>query len=408
MNRLMNKEIFRKIILPNIIIIIIFMIIFGIFSRLQYNFYNKILNEKLSEIINNIKIKYPEYSDEEIIKTIKNNGKNNTDYNLLQKYGYTNDINYLSNINNTMKINIIINETIILLLGISIILIIAIYERKKEEDISNINKYLKELNEKNYELKIEENNENELSKLKNELYKTTVLLKESAEISEKEKINLSNSLADISHQLKTPITSIRIMLDNINDNPKMDEKTKTEFIKEISKQVDWVSSLTVSLLKLAKFDAGSIKMNDKIINIKDLIDDVIESLSILLDIKNIKIETEIDPKIELKLDCSWQKEAFTNIIKNAIEHSKENSKIHINVENSSVFLKIKIKDEGEGISKKDLKHIFERFYKSKNSTENSIGIGLALAKAIIEKDNGYIKVSSEEKIGTVFEIKYMK
>ena len=101
-------------------------------------------------------------------------------------------------------------------------------------------------------------------------------------------------------------------------------------------------------------------------------------------------------------------EAITNIIKNAAEHSENNSKIYINVVNTSVFIKIQIKDEGEGISKKDMNHIFERFYKSKNSSENSIGIGLSLAKTIIEKANGYIKVESEEGKETIFEIKYLK
>lgn len=101
-------------------------------------------------------------------------------------------------------------------------------------------------------------------------------------------------------------------------------------------------------------------------------------------------------------------EALTNILKNAIEHSRQSSKIYITVENTSLFLKIKIQDEGQGISKKDLKHIFERFYRTQNSSENSIGIGLALAKTIIEQNNGYIKVDSEIDKGTTFEIRFLK
>ena len=127
-----------------------------------------------------------------------------------------------------------------------------------------------------------------------------------------------------------------------------------------------------------------------------------------LDVKNIKIISNIDEAATINADYNWQLEAITNIIKNAVEHSSDNSNIYINVENTSVFVKIQIKDEGEGISKKDINHIFERFYKSKNSSENSIGIGLSLAKTIIEKANGYIKVESEEEKGTMFEIKYLK
>ena len=280
----------------------------------------------------------------------------------------------------------------------------------KNKKIHEIDMYLKKVNRGDYTLKIEENSEDELSKLRNELYKTTVLLREAAENSKKENINLSNSLADISHQLKTPLTSIRIMIDNIYDNPDMDEETKMDFIKSINNQIEWISSLVVSLLKLAKFDAGTIVMNDENVNIIELINNVKDNLSIILELKEIDIILEYDQNkpIIVSIDYTWQLEALTNIIKNAIEHSKNNSKIHIKIEDSSVFTKIIIEDEGEGISKKDLPHIFQRFYKSEKSSENSIGIGLSLAKTIIEKDNGYINVKSEEGKGTTFYIKYMK
>ena len=188
----------------------------------------------------------------------------------------------------------------------------------------------------------------------------------------------------------------------------MDKQTKKEFLNEISKQIDWISSLTISLLKLAKFDSGSIVMNDEMVDVTKLMNEVISNLDILLDLKNIQIIKKYDNKATIKADYKWQIEALTNILKNAIEHSKENSKIIITTINTSVFTKIIIQDEGEGIDSKDIKHIFERFYKSKNSSENSIGIGLSLAKTIIEKANGYIKVESEEEKGTMFEIKYLK
>ncbi len=148
-------------------------------------------------------------------------------------------------------------------------------------------------------------------------------------------------------------------------------------------------------------------MKNEEINVRNLIDKAVSNLAIILDVKNIKIISNID-EAATKADYNWQLEAITNIIKNAVEHSSDNSNIYINVENTSVFVKIQIKDEGEGISKKDINHIFERFYKSKNSSENSIGIGLSLTKTIIEKANGYIKVESEEGKGTMFEIKYLK
>lgn len=404
---MINKENVRKIIIPGCVFILICIVIFFAVLNYQNKKYQLAVNESISGIIDEVLKKYPKTSEEEIIKII--NGSSIKEHSeILKKYGYTTDIAYLKNLEDSMNNSIKIDILLITLFGILGIAIILIYSQKQNKKIKDIHTYLQQLNKRNYDLKIEENGEDELSKLRNELYKTTVLLKESAKNSEQEKINLSNSLADISHQLKTPLTSIRILLDNIYENPNMDEKTKSDFIGEISKQIDWISSLVISLLKLAKFDAGSIIMNDKNINVKELINDVISNLDVMMELKNINVVQEIEENITFIGDYKWQVEALTNIIKNAIEHSKENSKIYIKVENTTVFLKITIQDEGEGINKQDLKHIFERFYKAKNSSEESIGIGLALAKTIIEKENGYVRADSVKGKGTIFEIKYLK
>ena len=404
---MINKESFKKVVITGLILILISSLTIFIVLTIQYKNYEKIVNLTVSNLIDEIMEKYPETDEQELIRIINSENQEQKDE-VLSKYGYTNNISYIKELENSMNTSIRINIAIIVLLGVIAIIVALIYTNKRDKSLRSINKYLDKVNNGNYELKIEDNGEDEISRLRNELYKTTILLRESAENSEKEKTNLSNSLADISHQLKTPLTSIRIMLDNIEENPNMDEKTRNEFIEEISRQIDWISSLVISLLKLAKFDAGAIIMQDTQINVKKLIDNVINNLAIMIDIKNIKIEEKIDEDVILRADYNWQLEALTNIIKNCIEHSKEDSKIKIEVENNSIFVKIKITDEGEGIEKEDLSHIFERFYKSKQASENSIGIGLSLAKTIIEKENGYIKVDSELGKGTTFEIKYLK
>lgn len=404
---MINKESFKKVVITGLILILISSLTIFIVLSIQYKNYEKIVNLTISNLIDEIMEKYPETDEQELIRIINSENQEQKDE-VLSKYGYTNNISYIKELENSMNTSIRINIAIIILLGVIAIIVALIYTNKRDKSLRSINKYLDKVNNGNYELKIEDNGEDEISRLRNELYKTTILLRESAENSEKEKTNLSNSLADISHQLKTPLTSIRIMLDNIEENPNMDEKTRNEFIEEISRQIDWISSLVISLLKLAKFDAGAIIMQDTQINVKKLIDNVINNLAIMIDIKNIKIEEKIDEDVILRADYNWQLEALTNIIKNCIEHSKEDSKIKIEVENNSIFVKIKITDEGEGIAKEDLSHIFERFYKSKQVSENSIGIGLSLAKTIIEKENGYIKVDSELGKGTTFEIKYLK
>lgn len=411
---MLRKSEFKKIIISASIILIISIISIITINKIQYKKYTNIINNKIVEIISNVQELADkediEIDDQEIIEILRKKSNGTQGTKLLESYGYNGDYVYINQLNDEMKMTQIYEIILIIAIFILTITIWTLYTIKQNKKIHEIDMYLKKVNSGDYTLKIEENSEDELSKLRNELYKTTVLLREAAENSKKENINLSNSLADISHQLKTPLTSIRIMIDNIYDNPDMDEETKMDFIKSINNQIEWISSLVVSLLKLAKFDAGTIVMNDENVNIIELINNVKDNLSIILELKEIDIILEYDHSkpIIVSIDYTWQLEALTNIIKNAIEHSKNNSKIHIKIEDSSVFTKIIIEDEGEGISKKDLPHIFQRFYKSEKSSENSIGIGLSLAKTIIEKDNGYINVKSEEGKGTTFYIKYMK
>lgn len=397
----------NKILIFGLCYIIIAIFVFLMLSQIQYEKYTNQMNIVIAEIVDKIVEKYPDIEEEEIIKILNGTEQGQKKY-ILEKYGYTQNTVAIEEISKERSSFIKIDIAIIIAGGIVVTIVLLSYNKKREEKISDINSYIGKVNSGNYELKIEENGEDELTKLRNELYKTTVLLRETAENSEKEKTNLSNSLTDISHQLKTPLTSIRIMIDNIQNNPDMDEKTRNEFIEDISKQIDWISSLVISLLKLAKFDAGSIVMRDEEINVKKLIQNIISNLAILIDIKDIKIEENISEQITLFADYNWQLEALTNIIKNCVEHSFDGGKIKIEAESNSVFTKIIITDEGEGIEKKDLNRIFERFYKSAKSSENSIGIGLVLAKTIIEKERGYIKVESEVGKGTKFEIKYLK
>lgn len=403
---LLKRKTLIKVLLTNIVIVLLFIIIFVVVIKMQNKVYSKIVNEKINDIINNVMEKYPEVKEEDILKIINN--RDDSSENILEKYGYDDELSYIKELRENINKNLINTAVLIGIFGIASLSIFMRYVLIQEKELKEINEYIKEVNNKNYSLKIEDNKDGELSRLRNELYKTTVILREAAENSEEEKEKLGIAIADISHQLKTPLTSIRIMLDNISDNPDMLQEIREDFIQDISKQVEHMSSLVISLLKIAKFDAGTIKMENEEIDAKKLIDSVINNLAILIEIKEIEVITKIDEKAIFIADYKWQQEALTNILKNAIEHSQPKSNIYIIVENTSIFLKIKIKDEGQGIAQKDLKHIFERFYKAKNCNEDSIGIGLSLAKTIIEQNNGYIKATSKVGKGTLFEIKYIK
>lgn len=398
----------KKVTIPIIVLSIIMIVISSMILKNKEQEYQKIVNESIAEIVGKIKEEYPNVKEEEIIK-ILNESASSKGENTLQKYGIDIKENpAIEAMENQEQEIMIIN---VVSIGVSVILlliIVNIYYHSRNQKIQEIIKYIEAINNKNYDLKIAENTEDDLSNFRNELYKIAIMLKEQASQSINDKKALQTSLEDISHQLKTPLTSISIMLDNIRENPNMDEHTRQEFIYEISRQINWINWLVISLLKLSKLDSNTAVFVQKEIKVEDLINNVVKNLAIPIDIKQQNVIVNGSSDVMFVGDYNWQLEALTNIVKNCIEHTVENKNIYINWEENNFYTKIAIKDEGVGIDKKDVKHIFERFYKGKNSSENSVGIGLALAKSIIEKDNGYIICVSELGRGTTFEIKYMK
>ncbi len=403
----MKKLNYKNCIIVIITTILVFTIAISIINYIQYRNYIKNVNTVINEIVNNIQEQYLDVDINKIISML--NDENVSNENVLSQYGIdiskdsailTNDLLYRNNV--TM------NLSIILIFSIIIIIVFVLYNKRQKSKIKEITNYIEQINNKNYALDIQDNNEDELSVLKNELYKITVMLKEQAENSAKDKINLKNSLEDISHQLKTPLTSITIMLDNILDSPDMDLQTRNDFIKDIYREIANVKFLVQNLLILSKFDANTITFNEKEEKLEDIIEEAKQNVASICDLKNIQILVEGKEDAKTTCDLKWQVEALTNILKNCAEHSNNNTKINVLYSENNMYSEIVIKDEGSGIDQKDLKHIFERFYKGKNSDKDSIGIGLSLAKTIIEKDNGFITVDSELGKGTTFNIKYRK
>ena len=268
--------------------------------------------------------------------------------------------------------------------------------------------YIQKVSRRDYSINIEESSEDELNSLKNSLYKITVMLKEEAENKKIQNEAILSSVSDISHQLKTPLTSIQILLDNIIESKEMDIETRNKFLLEIVRQIKGMNFLILSLLKLSKLEAGIVEFENNLIDVNKLIKEVVNNLEVLAEVKQIDIIINSPNEVKIKGDYNWNKEAIQNIVKNAIEHSNENKKVIIIVEENNVYVSLKVIDEGQGIKKEELKNIFNRFYKTTNSKENSIGIGLALSKSIIERQSGFITVDSEMGKGTTFTIKYIK
>ena len=402
-----NKIELKKMCITSCIVIIIFLITFSILIYKQYKTYTYNFNQKIAGIVDNVLEKYPDIEKREIVEILNSSDKTNNE--ILREYGIELDKDSVILENNTDFQKFIIIDISTLIVFILILSIIFFkYNHSESKKINEITKYIEEINRGNYKLNIEENTEDELSILKNELYKITIMLKEVAENSQKDKTTLKDSLSDISHQIKTPITSILIMLDNILSDENMPEDIKKDFIKDIKREIVNIKFLVESILKLSKIDSNSIKFIKKEVFIKDIINEAVKNVSMLSELKNIEIIVSGDDSIKTICDLKWQVEAITNILKNCIEHSYENKKIYINYNQNNMYTELKIEDNGTGIDAKDLPHIFERFYKGKNSSSDSVGIGLALSKSIIESNNGYIQVDSELNKGTTFIIKYLK
>lgn len=398
-----NKIKLKKLLLHITILLVFLLSLFLTINIYEYHIYNNNFNKKISSIISKIEEKYPNIKEEELIDVISSENDSDT---FFKKYSI--DIQKDSIIKKNQNSYYIFTTINILFYIITILIMLLIFlnfNKKKDKEINKITKCIEQINRKNYKLELDDMSEDELSILKNEIYKTTITLKEAAENSNKEKLELKDSLSDISHQLKTPLTSILIILDNLIDDPEMDKDTREDFIKDIKREINSINFLVQSILKLSKLDTNTINFIEEETELKKLINQAIENVSMLSDLRNVNINLKIKSNPVIKCDFKWQVEAMSNILKNCIDHSNENSEVTVTIEDNKVYSKITIKDNGSGIDKNDLPHIFERFYKGKNATPDSIGIGLSLSKRIIEEDNGKITVKSDES-GTTFIIKY--
>lgn len=397
----MKNKTIKKYILSLIILLIFNISLIFILNRYEYKMYTKNYNDKINSIISNIKNKYPNIEESDIIEII-NNEKDSED--ILSKYGID-SITKNDKVNNKIRI---ISLIIIITFDSLIILIFYLYDKNKSKKIKEITKMISKINNRQFDIDINDFNEGELSILKNEISKTTIMLRQVADNSVKDKLNLKDSLGDISHQLKTPLTSITIMIDNILDSPDMDEKTRKKFLINIKREILNINFLVMSLLKLSKFDANVVKFNKESVYLKDIIIESIKNVSMIKELKNITIKVSGDDNIKLLCDFKWQVESITNILKNSIEHTSEYGTVEVNYSENKLYTRILIKDNGKGINSDDLPHIFDRFYKGENGSDDSFGIGLSLSKTIIEKEGGSITVKSTPNIGTIFTIKYLK
>lgn len=289
--------------------------------------------------------------------------------------------------------------------GALLSVLFIIYTVNRYKKIEKLNDYLVRVLSENDTDEILDQEEGELSILKTNIYKTTSTLKYQKELLADDKKNLAAALADISHQLKTPLTSMMVMNDLLVDE--QDEDKRTEFLQTQSSQLDRMNWLIQTLLKLSKLDAGTIVLKREDVLATELVEEAIKPFEIQFDLRNISFESDVS-KVNIRCDKNWTVEAIQNIIKNCIEHMDDGGQLFIAVTDTNIFTQLTIKDSGCGIAAEDVPHIFERFYKGKNAGKDSVGIGLALSKSILEEEQAEINVESTEGVGTRFIIKFYK
>lgn len=255
-------------------------------------------------------------------------------------------------------------------------------------------------------LYIEETDEGELSILQSEITKMTLRIREQNDALKKEKEHLADSLADIAHQLRTPLTSVNLILSLLENNPDPNErKALIRETKELFDQMDW---LLTSLLKLSRLDAGIVVFQREQANADQLIRTALRPLLIPMDLHNIDVKADVPNGIVLEGDSGWLSEAIQNILKNCMESAGENGTITISCTDNPLFTEIVIHDSGPGVEKDDLPHLFDRFYRGKNPNATGYGIGLALCKMIITRQGGSITAKNHPQGGAVFSIRFPK
>lgn len=417
-----NKQAVKSLLLIGVVLVVSVVTYISWISWYTHK-YKNMENTYIRCIMENVINQYPDLDMEEIAiilnksySELESSTTSEEFDSILRKNGITDNTFYIKDMSDIRNVNIIVSTSIIGVMSVLFIICFCMYLRRRKKDIFELQDYMDKISRGNYELEINDNSEDELSSLKNSLYKIMVYMKEQADSARIKKVMLAQSVSDISHQLKTPLTSTQVLLDNLNDNPDMDYSTRKKFIYEALNQVNGMSWMIVSMLKLSRIDAGVVEFNNENISINKIIEEAVGNLEVIAEIKNVNIEKNIDNRNEdelnksdiyIKGDYNWNREALQNIIKNAIEHSNDKGTVKINITDNDVYTAVYITNRGEKLSDKQQKQIFERYYSEVKYEDNSMGIGLPLAKAVIEKQGGYISVESDDE-ETVFIVKYIK
>ena len=299
------------------------------------------------------------------------------------------------------------NSLILALYGASSMMSYLYFTSRRYQKIDLLTKEVDQVLFQDQFTPISQYEEGELSILRTQIHKMNLKLQENQSALQKEKVHLVESLQDISHQVRTPLTTLFLLAERMKEEDLPVHRRRSLLQEEVRhlRQIDW---LIGSLLKMAKLDADTAVFEKKKVLVEELLLKALDPLRIPLELRNQEVLLHLEPGASFQGDLSWSAEAVTNLMKNAMEHMEPGKKIVVEARENVLFTEVVLKDQGPGIPEEDLPHLFERFYKGKNAKENSVGIGLALSRMILTKQNGTLKAENALEGGAKFTLRIYK
>ena len=365
---------------------------------------NRWLYDVTDSLVTEIVRQYPDV-EEETIRQMTSDGVAAQKESVLKKYGIEEDNFLPKRTGGNQQVMIVGGVTGILFLVCAGCVGIFLYAMKRQrKQIEELEQYCEEVLQETATLDLRDNEEGRFSLLKNKVYDITVLLREKNQLLEKNKKETERLIADISHQLKTPITSLRMTNEILYMD--MSSEKRMRFLDNMQADLLKIEWFVKTILNLAKLDSKTLTLKREETMAAELSEKMIDSFKIFCEVSGCRIASSGEEDITLWCDKKWLLEALHNILKNALEHGAAH--IALLWSENNLYTKLEITDDGEGIEKEELPHIFERFYKMKGSREDSMGLGMAFTKSMIAYQNGEVKVKSKKDEGTTFIVKIYK
>lgn len=295
----------------------------------------------------------------------------------------------------------------VLFSGTGLCIFQTVFAEKRYKEIRFLSQQLDEILHTGGGVELRHFREGDVEILRDELQKMILRLEEQTELLEKEKMSLADSLADISHQIRTPLTTLNLLVERMKKNTG-DSSSRQSLLREAEQMLDRIQWLMTSLLRLSKLDAGAIVLKPQKIVLASFFQEVMKPFAVSMDIRGQSLEVNGDRNTEVQGDYNWTLEAIGNVVKNSLEYTPEGGRLLIDWEDNPLFTEIKITDSGQGIPKEDIPHLFERFYRGKNAGNHSFGIGLSLSRAILSQENAVIYGQNAAPMGAQFVIRFYK